>query len=257
MKAIIIAAGMGKRLMPYTKNRPKCMLEIGGKPLIKHQTDSLASLGIKEIYIIKGYKQEAFDIYKSDFNYYVNDNYQNNNILESLFYAEPEISGDVVILYSDIIFNKRVVEKLLESKEEISIVADVDWEANYIGRQDHPITEAESVIFDTNGYVQKIGKALGVDKDLISGEFIGMLMLRGDGANTLKSLYHKSRKKYQQGPFQKAMTFSKAYMTDMIQELVDCSVKVSCVQIRNGWKEIDTMEDYQSATELYKNMGLG
>jgi L-glutamine-phosphate cytidylyltransferase len=257
MKAIIIAAGMGKRLLPYTKNKPKCMLEIGEKPLIKHQADILTSLGIKEIHVVKGYKQEAFDTFESDFKYYVNDNYQNNNILESLFYAEPEINGDVVILYSDIIFNKQVVEKLLESKEEISIVVDVDWEVNYIGRQDHPITEAESVIFDTNGYVQKIGKTLGVDKDLISGEFIGMLMLRGDGANTLKRFYHENRKKCQGGSFQKAVTFSKAYITDIIQELVDCSVKVSCVQIHNGWKEIDTMEDFRNATALYQDMGLG
>ena len=66
MKAIIIAAGMGKRLMPYTKNRPKCMLEIGGKPLIKHQADILISLGIKEIHVVKGYKQEAFDIFEND-----------------------------------------------------------------------------------------------------------------------------------------------------------------------------------------------
>ena len=257
MKAIIIAAGMGKRLMPYTKDRPKCMLEIGKKPLIKHQADILISLGIKEIHVIKGYKQAALDIFKLDFNYYVNENYQNNNILESLFYAEPEINGQVIILYSDIIFNKKVVEKLLESKEEISIVADVDWEKNYIGRRDHPIAEAESVILDGKGYVQKIGKTLGVDKDLISGEFIGMLMLRGNGANTLKRFYHKSRKKCQGGPFQKAATFSKAYITDMIQELVDCSVKVNCVKIHNGWKEIDTMEDFKNAVALYKDMKFG
>ena len=257
MKAIIIAAGMGKRLMPYTKNRPKCMLEIGGKPLIKHQTDILISLGIKEIHVIKGYKQKALDIFKSDFNYYFNENYQNNNILESLFYAEPKINGQVIILYSDIIFNIKVVEKLLESKEEISIVVDVDWQENYIGRRDHPIAEAESVICDSKGYVQKIGKTLGVDKDLISGEFIGMLMLRGNGANTLKKFYHKSRKKCQGGPFQKAATFSKAYITDMIQELVDCSVKVNCVKIHNGWKEIDTMEDFKNAVALYKDMKFG
>jgi choline kinase len=257
MKAIIIAAGMGKRLIPYTKKRPKCMLEICGKPLIKHQADILTSLGIKEIHVVKGYKQEAFDVFESDFNYYVNENYENNNILESLFYAEPEINGDVIILYSDIIFNEEVVEKLLESKEEISIVADVDWKANYIGRRDHPIAEAESVIFDGEGYVRKIGKTLGVDSDLISGEFIGMLMLRGNGANTLKRLYHESRKKCQGGPFQKATTFSNAYITDMIQELVDCSVKVNCVKIHNGWKEIDTREDYENAVMLYKDMKLG
>jgi L-glutamine-phosphate cytidylyltransferase len=257
MKAIIIAAGMGKRLMPYTQDRPKCMLEIAGKPLIKHQANILNSLGVKEIHVIKGYKKEAFDVFETDFNFFINDNYQNNNILESLFYAEPKINGDVLILYSDIIFNKEIVEKLLESKEEISIVVDVEWETNYIGRLDHPIAEAENVIFDAEGYVREIGKTLGVDKDLISGEFIGMLMLRRNGANILKKLYHESREKYQEGPFQKAATFSKAYITDMIQELVDSSVKVSCVKVHNGWKEIDTMEDFQNALVKYNDINLG
>jgi choline kinase len=149
-----------------------------------------------------------------------------------------------------------VVEKLLASKEEISIVVDINWKDNYVNRLDHPIEEAESVIFDDNGYVRKIGKSLDVDKSLVSGEFIGMLKLCGQGADTLKKFYRESREKYQEGPFQKAVTFSQAYMTDMIQEMVDCSVEVKCVKIRNGWKEIDTMEDFRNAAETYKSKGL-
>jgi L-glutamine-phosphate cytidylyltransferase len=256
MKAIIIAAGIGARLKPFTDDQPKCMLELGGKPLIEHQTDILRSLGISDISIIKGYRQEKIDFSDSNFNYYLNENYRKNNILESLFCAEPEIRGEVVILYSDIIFKMEVVKKLLESKEKISIVVDVNWKTNYVDRRDHPIEEAESVIFDDKGCVRKIGKILDVDKSLVSGEFIGMLKLCGEGADTLKRFYHESRKKYQGGPFQKAVTFSQAYLTDIIQELVDNSVEVSCVKICNGWKEIDTVEDYKNAAEFYKNTGL-
>ena len=256
MKAIIIAAGMGKRLMPYTKDKPKCMLEIGGKPLIKHQADVLTSLGINDIHVIKGYEQKAFDSFRPSFNYYINENYRNNNILESLFCAEPEISGEVIILYSDIIFSRGVLAKLLETKEEISIVVDVNWEENYIGRLHHPIEEAENVVFDSKSYIRKIGKIIDMDKSLVPGEFVGMMKLRGEGSSTLKKLYHESRRKCQDGPFQKAASFSKAYITDMIQELVDNSVKVFCVKVQNGWKEIDTMEDLQNAEEIYKKLGL-
>lgn len=256
MKAIIIAAGIGARLKPLTDDKPKCMLQLAGKPLIEHQTDILRSLGISDISIIKGYRQEKINFSNSSFNYYLNENYRENNILESLFCAEPEIRGEVIILYSDIIFKRAVVENLLESKKKISIVVDVNWKANYVDRRDHPIEEAESVIFDDKGYVQKIGKMFNVDKNLVSGEFIGMLKLCGEGANTLKRFYHQSRKKYQSGPFQKAVTLSQAYLTDMIQELVDNSVKVFCVKINNGWKEIDTMEDFKNAVRFYKNIGL-
>ena len=122
MKAIIIAAGIGKRLKPLTDDKPKCMLELAGKPLIEHQTDILRSLGISDISIIKGYRQEKINFSNSSFNYYLNENYRENNILESLFCAEPEIRGEVIILYSDIIFKRAVVENLLESKKKISIV---------------------------------------------------------------------------------------------------------------------------------------
>jgi L-glutamine-phosphate cytidylyltransferase len=256
MKAIIIAAGTSSRLRPLTNDMPKCMLELAGKPLLRHQTDILTSLGIEDITIIKGYREEKINFADSDFNYCLNKDYQNNNVLESLFCAESEIEGEVVVLYSDILFGKEVVEKLMESSEGISIVVDVNWKANYVNRRDHPIEEAETVIFDDDDCVQKIGKTLDVDKGMVSGEFIGMLKLCGQGAATLKNFYHDSRKKYQEGPFQKAVTFQKAYLTDMIQEMVDCSVKVHCVKIHNGWKEIDTEEDFKNAIEICNSMGL-
>ena len=251
MKAIIIAAGMGKRLIPYTKDRPKCMLEIGGKSLIKHQTDILTDLGINDIHIIKGYKQEAFNLPGLDFDYYINQNYENNNILESLFCAEPEIKGEVIILYSDIIFDKEVVEKLMESDEEISIVVDINWRANYINRHHHPVEEAENVMIDEKSYVRKIGKALEINKDFTSGEFIGMLKLRGQGTEKLKRTYHASRETCQNGSFQDAKTFSQAYLTDIIQEMVDHSTNVYCVKINNGWQEIDTFEDLENARKRH------
>ena len=253
MKGIVIAAGMGNRLRPLTKQKPKCMLELGGKPIIQHQIDVLRSLGIKDLSIIKGYHADKIDLKSLNIKYYLNENYQSNNILESLFYAEQEIEGDVIILYSDIIFNMRVVEKLLESDEEISIVVDVDWKKNYINRLDHPIDEAENVVFDEKRYLNKIGKTISVDKGQISGEFIGMLKLCGQGALNFKKLYHESRAKYLNGPFQKAPNISQAYLTDLLQEIVDCGNKVYCVQIHNGWKEIDTYEDYQNAVQIYEN----
>ena len=249
MKAIIIAAGLGKRLMPYTEDRPKCLLEIGGKPIIRHQIDVLTSLDINNIHIIKGYKSEAFDFIDLDLKYHLNKNFEKNNILESLFCAESEIEGEVIILYSDIIFDKEVVKKLMASSEEISIVVDINWKENYVGRRDHPIEEAENVIINEKGYVREIGKALEIKKNFISGEFIGMLKLISKGPDMLKKTYHASREKYQNGSFQKAKTFSQAYLTDIIQEMVDNSIRVHCVKVNNGWQEIDTPEDFENAIQ--------
>ena len=252
MKAIIIAAGRGKRMKDLTANSPKCLLEIDGKTIIQNALDHLRSLGVNDIAVVKGYLQDKICL--PDLTYYINDNYLQNNILTSLFYAEKELNDDVIILYSDIIFEKKVVEKLIESKHDISLVTDVKWTSNYIERYDHPIEEAEKVVFDEKFQVQHIGKILQGNKKEPQGEFIGMLKLSTIGAETLKKFYHSSKEKYKTGPFQKADSFQNAYLTDIIQEMVDHSVVVHCVPIENGWRELDTAEDFNKAKTFFKNL---
>jgi choline kinase len=253
MQAIIIAAGLGRRLKPLTDHLPKCMLEIDGKSIIQHQVNTLRSAGVEKIAIIKGYCEEKVQLEGQNLEYFLNSDYKYNNILESLFCAEEVINDEVIILYSDIIFEKSVVERLLKSHNEISIVVDVGWKDNYIDRRDHPLEEAEGVILDDNSQVCQIGKIVEEGKAEVSGEFIGMMKLCGQGSEIFKSFYHKSRKLYKEKPFQRAQSIRVAYLTDMIQELADNAVPVFCVKINNGWKEIDTMEDLTKAADFFKN----
>ncbi len=250
MKAIIIAAGMGKRLKPYTNDLPKCMLKFGGKTLLQRQLEALKACKVKNVVMIKGYEKEKINY--PGIKYYTNDNYQNNNILSSLFYAEKEIEGEVIISYSDILFEKQVVERLVESKKDISIVVDIDWKGYYEGRKDHPIEEAENVIFDAENNVVEIGKILTKKHD-VHGEFIGMMKLTSKGSEILRKHFNRSKKLFWGKPFQRAQTFEKAYITDMIQEMVDLGVPIHCVIIERGWQEIDTVADYKKAVKEFKD----
>ena len=110
MKAIIIAAGLGIRLNPLTNGKPKCMLEIKGKTILQHQLDALHANGIADISVIKGYKKEAISY--PCLRYYINDNYRNNNTLNSLFYAEEEMDDEFIVCYSDILFGKNIMRQL-------------------------------------------------------------------------------------------------------------------------------------------------
>ena len=74
-----------------------------------------------------------------------------------------------------------------------------------------------------------------------------MIKLNPRGCKIFKENFHRLKKFFWNKPFQRAKTFQKAYLTDMIQELVDIGVKVHCVVIKRGWKEIDTVEDYKKA----------
>ena len=247
-KSLIVAAGLGSRLKKHTENLPKCMLDFNGKTLLQRQVQAYKDCGIKDITVIRGYKKEKIN-YKN-LNYINNDDFKNNNILNSIFYAEKIINGNIIISYSDILFESNVVKRLIQSDHDISVVVDIDWRGYYVGRKDHPLSEAENVIFDSNNQVLKIGK-IGTQKEEVHGEFIGMIKLTNRGTEIFKENFHRVKKLYWNKPFQRAVIFQKAYLTDMIQELVDIGVKVHCVIIERGWKEIDTVEDYQKALKEF------
>ena len=248
-KALIIAAGLGSRLKKHTENLPKCMLDFGGKTLLQRQLETYKQNGIKDISLVRGYKKEKIN-YK-DIKYFENKDYKNNNILNSIFYAEKVINGNIIISYSDILFDKSVVERTLKSVHDISVVVDIDWRGYYVGRKDHPISEAENVIFNSNNEVEKIGK-INTGTEEVHGEFIGMIKLSNRGTEIFKEHFHRLKKIYWNKPFQRAKIFQKAYLTDFIQELVDIGIKVHCVIIESGWKEIDTVEDYKKALLGFK-----
>ena len=243
-KALIIAAGLGSRLKKHTENLPKCMLDFGGKTLLQRQLDAYSKNNITDISLIRGYKKEKIN-YKG-LRYFENKDYKNNNILNSIFYAEKIINGNIIISYSDILFDPTVVQRTIKSNHDISVVVDIDWRGYYVGRKDHPISEAENVIFNSNNEVEKIGK-INTGNEEVHGEFIGMIKLSNRGAEIFKEHFHRLKKTYWNKPFQRAKIFQKAYLTDFIQELVDIGIKVHCVIIESGWKEIDTVEDYKKA----------
>ena len=243
-KALIIAAGLGSRLKKHTENLPKCMLDFGGKTLLQRQLEAYKNSGVENISLIRGYKKEKIK-YKG-IKYFENTDYRNNNILNSIFYAEKVINGNIIISYSDILFDTSVVQRTLESNHDISVVVDIDWRGYYVGRKDHPISEAENVIFNSNNEVEKIGK-INKGNQEVHGEFIGMIKLSDHGTKIFKENFHRLKKIYWNKPFQRAKVFQKAYLTDFIQELVDIGIKVHCVIIESGWKEIDTVEDYKKA----------
>ena len=243
-KTLIVAAGLGSRLKGHTENTPKCMLDFGGKTLLQRQLFSYKANGIEEISLIRGYKKNKIN-YK-DIKYFDNNDYKDNNILNSIFYGEEVLNGDIIISYSDILFEPFVVKRAMQSDHDISVVVDIDWRDYYVDRKDHPLSEAENVIFNSNNEVIKIGK-IASQKEEVHGEFIGMIKLNHRGCEILKQNFHRVKKLYWDKPFQRAKIFQKAYLTDMIQELVDIGIKVHCVVIKRGWKEIDTVEDYKKA----------
>lgn len=251
MKAIIVAAGPGTRLLPFTRNKPKCMLEVGGKTILQRMLEALRESGIDDIVVVSGYMKHAINY--QNIEYYYNPNYSENNILLSLFCAEKEMKEGFVFSYSDILYHANVVQKLLQSEKDISLVVDTDWAQRYEGRTLHPTDEAELVIVE-NGRIVKISKFM--NPDIAYGEFIGLAKFTRKGAETLIRNYRRIRtsqwcgfKKFQR--FHDAISIDKAYLTDMLQELIDRGYAIYNVDVNSGWLEIDTPQDLQIARRIW------
>src|SRR5687767_4388224 len=98
MRAIIVAAGMGRRLAPYTDDRPKCLVEVNGRSILERQIEAYRAAGVDDICVIRGYR--AADIALPGLRYFENPAYRQNNILASLFCAEAAMEGGFLFSYS-------------------------------------------------------------------------------------------------------------------------------------------------------------
>lgn len=242
IKAIIVAAGHDKRIEPLNEKLPKCMLDVKGKTILDRQIEALKSCGINDIVIIKGYKQETIEIPNAK--YYLNPDFENNGIVSSLFFAEKEMNSDFVFLYSDIIFDRKILARLLKNDADLCLVVDLDWKERYKKRGVQPAGEVELVEVKDDK-ITKIGKKIGTKN--IHGEFIGLAMFSKKGAEILKKCYRKALTKYKNKRFHESSSFKKAYFTDMMQEIIENGFNIKSIDTYGDWIEIDTFDDYKRA----------
>jgi len=190
-------------------------------------------------------------IVQSGIRYYNNDQYETNNILCSLMVAEEELNGDCLVSYGDIVYTVAVVDAAAQSAGDIAVVVDSDWRQRYVGREAHPVGEAEKAIADERGMVMEIGKHID-DSEAVLGEFIGMMKLSGKGCELFRKMFHEAKERHDGYPFQRAKTFQEAYLTDMLQEMIQHAIPIHAVLIQRNWVEIDTVEDYEYAKRVFK-----
>ena len=247
MNAIIIAAGSGKRISNDVKNTPKSMVKVNGKPIIEYQISVLKKAGINEIYVITGPHSEKFNI--KNVKYVKDEEYTKHDILGSLMEAQKFFGKDTLVLYSDIIFELKIIEKIMNSKEDISIAVDMDWEKNYEQRTEHPKSEAENVEIDNNNIIIKIKKNIeNVNNNV--GEFLGIIKFANKGSEIFVKKYEELVKS-NTGLFHEAPSILNAYVTDMIQELIDSNIKIKPILVSGKWCEIDTMQDLKNAEKIF------
>lgn len=254
MRTIIIGAGRGSRLMPTTADTPKCFAEIEGRSILDWSLDALRANGINDICFIGGYQIEKVRQRHPELTFRHNDNWENNNILASLFYAEDLMDEPFICCYSDILFSSQVVESLLANNDDVTLAVDTAWAIRYEHRTQHPPTDAEKVTV-CNGQVTRVHR--DIDTSDAYGEYIGMAKFSAAGAASLKHHYHCCREKYSGGPFREAKLFEKAYKIHLLQEMIEAGEQMSHVDTPGGYIEVDTQEDFEYASNFWTSKHFG
>ena len=249
MIAIILSAGQGTRLRPYTDSRPKSMVLLRGKPLIQYQMQVLKNTGIQEIYAITGYKKESFNML--GISTYYNSRYASTNMVYSLNTARELFDGnsDIIISYGDIVYQNSILLKLVKSKSKISVVIDKKWISLWSLRMANVLSDAETLKLNDNGHIIEIGKP---PKSLnqIQGQYIGLIKIRKDFAPEFFNLYDKLKRGILNCNGKK---YTDIYMTDYLQLLIDNCFNIRAVETNNGWLEVDTVDDLELYEDLIEN----
>lgn len=231
MKAIILAAGRGSRMGGATAERPKCLVELNGRPLLDWQLHALRGAGIRDIAIVRGWRADllagrgltAFD----------NPRWQSTNMVMSLACAAQWLETDrCIVSYSDIFYPTAAVRTLVDAPHDLGVAYDRHWAALWSRRFADPLADAETFRIDDQARLLEIGnRAATIDE--VQGQYMGLLHFSPAGwataADFLAGLPETERDRLD--------------MTSLLSRLLARGEAIHGVCVDGPWGEMDNETD--------------
>jgi bifunctional UDP-N-acetylglucosamine pyrophosphorylase/glucosamine-1-phosphate N-acetyltransferase len=233
MKAVILAAGIGTRLLPLTANIHKVLLPIGDKPLLEHMLNTLVENKIRDILLVVHHRKEQIEKYFGDgskFNVHIDYLYQDNpkgGTADAVRCAKGKIEGNFLLLNGDLFFHPSIIKKLLDSFEECDGLIACKEVKN---PQEFGILKIEN-----NKIVKIFEKTQNPPSNFAN---LGIYLLPKEIFEAIEKTPLSKRGEYE--------------LTDSIQILIDKGFKFKPVFIDEFWVDIGRISDYEKANELYK-----
>ncbi len=243
-RAIVLAASRGSALHELTHDKPKVMLTIGGKTLLRRLLDEFKRQSINKTTVVAGYKSEAID--SSGIELRINPDYESSGELASLLCTKDVLHDNIVITYGDLLFRGYVLRDLLDNPGEIVIVVDSALEKSSIsGSPDYAYCSKpdDRSMFDQDIDLRHISEKEACDLGTPSGRWIGMLRVQGDGLQWLNQALEE---------LQQRDDFSRMTIPDLLNHLVEQGHPVKVHYINGHWLDVNSIEDIDRAGDFAK-----
>jgi len=223
MKAIIMAAGVGKRLHALNIKKPKCLINIGSTTLIRRSVNLIVSKGISDITVVVGYKSDLIhNELNNDVAYFENPDFQTTNSIKSLWYAKDLLEGDVLLLNGDLYYEHDILDYAINQTNPVVMLADstridnADYRFGFSGDQ-----------------INRFGKHLTNQET--NGEYIGIVRIDQSFIKTFKQT------------LEDMITAGKSniWWEDVLYSFIEKNIPIHYFDVAGTfWSEVDTLQDY-------------
>lgn len=233
MNIVFLAAGKSSRIYKQV-GKPKCLLKINNHSIISSLLKNLKGLNLKKINIVVGFKSYLIkkELKKNKkISYIYNKYYNSREMLYSLILALKKIDDDIIFSYTDIIYDRSIIKKLISKKNNIYLPILKNWKKVWIKRKKEIKSDAEDLQIDKNSNLKTIGKKI-TDISKVKYQFMGLVMINKENKKEIIKLYNSTKNN------------KKIHLTEFLNLIVKKKIKIKCLKYLKNWYEFDDIDDY-------------
>ena len=240
-RAVVLAASRGRKLEELTEDRPKCMVDVRGKPLLHRLVGSFNDAGLRDLTVVTGYKSDT--VHYPGIKTVENAEYEITGEVASLACASAALNGECVISYGDNMFRSHVLNQMLDCEADISVVVDANWkeERTETTKRTMDLVQCSSP-YSADYFDEAIPELTRIDSELpgdaANGEWIGLAKFSEKGSKLLCEELEKMR---EEGLLEKAS------LIDLFTRMIKAGLKPRVVYITGHWLDVNDAFDLARA----------
>jgi choline kinase len=243
MRGLVLAAGRGARLATHTTDRPKCLIDVGGRSLLDRQIDALRSCGADPVAVVGGWRHRSLEAPGRIV--FVNRQWADTTMVSSLLCAAEWLAEDeTMVSYGDILFSRAAAAALSNVAAALAIAFDPEWQDLWSLRFEDPLSDAETFAVDDDGLVIDIGdRPSSIEQ--VRGQYMGLLRFTPAGWADLRRCLDRLPEEAR----------LKVDMTALFRTSIrDHGLAVTGVPVPGPWCEFDSPRDLEVGTPVARHL---